>query len=94
MESFFQRMSSIVGRNNKKFSEEDMDEEESERHRQFNNLKGRRQSAPDVRRRTVFRVPDVKGTSDEQIATHLNTTTVPRKLSNATGKLFLSDFAS
>ncbi|CAF1113983.1 unnamed protein product [Adineta steineri] len=77
MESFFQRMSSIVLRSNTK---EDMDEEDNERRRHFRHLQERRRSAPDIRRRGLLndrlvRIPDQKGTSEEQIPMHLTTAT-------------------
>ena len=93
MESFFQRMSSIVLRSNTK---EDMETEddESERQRQFRHLQERRRSAPDIRRRgllneRLLRTANQKGTSEEQIPTHLTTATSPwRTPLNSVGEYF------
>ncbi len=89
MESFFQRMSSIVLRNNNK---EDSEEDENEKQRQFQYLQQRRRSAPDIHRRGVLndrlvRIPDHKGTSEEQIPTYPTTMTPWRKNINSIGEL-------
>ncbi len=92
MESFFQRMSSIVIWNNNRFSEHDIDNEEAnEREKRFQYLVKRRCSAPDIHRNVmginrVIRIPNNKGISDEQIATHFYTSKLPRKHFNSTGK--------
>jgi len=95
MESFFQRVSSVVRRHSNKFFEQDMDDEDkNERQRQFQYLAGRRRSAPDIPRRGVtihrlIEIPAHKGISDEQIAKHLHMNIVPRKHYNSVGKFFL-----
>ncbi|CAF0878881.1 unnamed protein product [Rotaria sp. Silwood1] len=97
MESFFQRMSSFVIRNSNKFIEQDINEIENERQRQFTYLQERRCSAPDIRRRGITidrltRVLDQKGTSEEQITTHFNAHMLSRKHYNSIGKLCMIDF--
>jgi hypothetical protein len=87
MASFFQRMTSLVSRNSNKFLEESIDEDEAENERQrhFNQLKQRRRSAPDIRRRDrLIHIPD---TSDENLSAHFSTSILPRKHYNSTGKL-------
>lgn len=99
MDSFFQRMSSMVIKQSNKVSEEDVDDNddddiddiEAERQRQFHYLAGRRRSAPDIRRNIVLKnhliqIPPHKGTSDEQISTHFHTSILPRKHYNSIGK--------
>jgi hypothetical protein len=103
MESFFQRVSSIVIKNSNKFFEQDMDDDDdddhvddddrNERQKEFHYLAERRRSAPDIRRRAViinrsFQIPAQKGTSDEQIATHFHTSILTRKHYNSIGKFF------
>jgi hypothetical protein len=85
MESFFQRMTSMVSRNSTRVFEQDIDDDENERQRQLSYLQDRRRSAPDIHRRErLIRIPDQKGTSDEQISTRFH----PRKHYNSTGKSF------
>ena len=91
MESFFQRMSSIVLQNKDK-EDEDLDENETFRQQHFRHLQERRRSAPDIRRRGVVserlgRVLDQKGTSEEQIPTQFSSAPVRwRRYVNANGK--------
>lgn len=97
MESFFQRMSSIVIRNSNKIFERDIDEIENERQAQFNYLQERRCSAPDFHRRglaadRLARLLDQKGNSEEQITNHFNTNVLPRKHYNSIGKLIMVYF--
>lgn len=98
MESFLQRMSSFVTRNNNKFNDEDINEIENEQQRRFGYLQQRRCSAPDIRRRGMAidrstRVLDHKGASEEQITNHFNSTMFPRKHYNSMGKLFIINFS-
>ncbi|CAF4661199.1 unnamed protein product, partial [Rotaria socialis] len=88
MESFLQRMSSLVTRTNNKFIEEDIDEIENDQQRRFSYLQQRRCSAPDIRRRgatmdRLTRVFDHKGTSEEQITNHFSSNIFPRKHYNS-----------
>ncbi len=97
MDSFFQRVSSLVRRNSQKLFEQEIDdEEEQNQQRQFHHLAGRRRSAPDIHRHVpainrLIRTPAHKGTSDEQIASHSHTNFLPRKNYTSTGK-FLQPF--
>ncbi|CAF0897394.1 unnamed protein product [Rotaria sp. Silwood1] len=91
MESFFRRMSSIVRRNSNKSSDVDEhDEEDNEQQQQrFRQMRERRLSAPDIRRRAmpVDRISsefDQKATLFEQtnspkLMTRTNTNIVTRK---------------
>ncbi|CAF3614862.1 unnamed protein product [Rotaria sordida] len=88
MESFFQRMSSLVIRNSNKYVEQDIDEIDNEEQRQFTYLQQRRCSAPDMRRRGTTtdrsaQTLDQKGTSEEQITTHFNTHMLSRRHYNS-----------
>jgi hypothetical protein len=104
MESFFRRVSSIVRKNNNKSfdvadNEQENYEENNLRQRQFRRMRGRRCSAPDVRRRapTVDRLPlesNQKGTSFEQIdsqrlSTQSSTTILTRKQYSSSGMFSL-----
>jgi hypothetical protein len=78
--------------------EQEIDDEESERQRQFRRLQDRRRSAPDIHRRGLLTdrlvmVSHQKGTSSEQINSeriimYNNIANRSRKLYNSTGKLF------
>ncbi|CAM4749266.1 unnamed protein product [Rotaria magnacalcarata] len=97
MESFLQRMSSLVTGNSNKFIKEDTDEIENDQQRKFSYLQQRRCSAPDIRRRGVTmdrlaRVLDHKGTSEEQITNHFTSNIFPRKHYNSIGKLGVIGF--
>lgn len=92
MDSFFQRVSSIVSRHNIRFFDHNIHNgEDNERRQQFLYLAGRRCSAPEIRRYAVVSntrllpIPTGKGTSDEQIAVHSSTNILPRKHYNSTG---------
>jgi hypothetical protein len=94
MESFFQRVSSIVIRNSSRFFEQDMDDDddENQQQHQFQHLAGRRRSAPDINRNSapanrLVRIPAHKGTSDEQIDTRFHGHMLSRKHYNSIGKL-------
>ena len=96
MESFFQRVSSIVIRNSSRFFEQDMDvdddNDENQQQRQFQHLAGRRRSAPDIHRNSapvnrLVRIPTHKGTSVEQIDTRFHAHMISRKHYNSIGKL-------
>jgi hypothetical protein len=105
MESFFRRVSSIVRKNNNKSydtddnEQENHDEEEENngRRRQFRQMRGRRRSAPDIRRRAptadkLSMESNQKGTSSEQIdsqrlSAQSSTTALTRKQYSSSGKL-------
>jgi hypothetical protein len=92
MESFFQRVSSIVIRNSGRFFEQDIgNENDNQQQRQFQYLAERRRSAPDIDRNTTpikrfIRIPTYKGISDEQIAQRFHATMLSRKHYNSIGK--------
>jgi hypothetical protein len=94
MQSFFQRVSSIIRRNSSKLIEQKIDdEEENSRQRQFHSLAERRRSAPDIQRRALainrlVQIPSQKRTSAEQITIHVVTDMFSRKQYNSIGKFF------
>lgn len=99
MESFFRRMSSMVRRNSNKSSDiDENDEEDNEQQEHFRQMRGRRLSAPDIRRRPipVDRIPMesdqtitlIEKSNFPKLTTQTSTTILTYKQHRPTGKLF------